>query len=396
MAAPLIDRIKILLLVSSLVICVTLGLEAKRENLGMVWRTYQKMYRNDLVQLASSESEKKLARTYEIRMRQIVLPGLRRSDRCVICHVGMEDPRMADREHPLRSHPGDHLEIHDTEIFGCTICHDGQGQAITTADAHAQGDHFFWEKPLVPKPFTQSNCLRCHAPDDLPKGSLARKGRDLFFQNGCLGCHNLHGKGASIGLDLSHLGDASFHMKRPTGPHEEKYLRKFCGNKNIAYIYESIAEPTAQPKSSLMIDFHFSEDEILALTTFLKGMTDQNIPNSFLPGSFFKKLYEEKTLTGKEVHTIYCSACHGKEAQGGVKNPNTHEGAIPALVRSKESFTVNEISRLIVEGKIAERKNPDGAIPLNMPAWQGILSEGELASVIDYLFSLMPEEVDDW
>ncbi len=396
MARSLNNKIKLITLLSGLVVCVVLGMEAWRENLAMEWQKYQNKYKTTLLRIASSDAEKRLARAYPIKMRQIFLPGLNRTDRCVICHVGTEDPRMSEMEQPLRSHPGKFLENHDVEKFGCTICHDGQGQAVTTDEAHAQGSRFFWEKPLLPAEFTRSNCLRCHDADEQEKTSWVLKGKALFFQNGCLGCHKLGRRGPRIGLDLSRLGDASFHLKRPVGKNEEVYLNRFGHNKNIAYIFESIADPKAQPSSSLMLDFKFRDDAVLALTAFLKGMTEPNVPNAFLPASFFKRLYQDETLTGEQVFTMYCSACHGQKAIGKVKNPNTHEGEVPALFKVKEAYTRKELYMAMKDGKIAEKVKPDGPTPLNMPAWNDVLSDKEIERVTDYLFSLMPKGSDDW
>lgn len=55
-----------------------------------------------------------------------------------------------------------------------------------------------------------------------------------------------------------------------------------------------------------------------------------------------------------------------------------------------------ELLKVITEGKTPVKKDPKGPTPLSMPAWHGSLTEQELEAVTEYLFSLMPEEVDDW
>ena len=109
------------ILVSSLIVITVLLAEAYRENLNMDWQQYQKQYKNRLKKLAQTEQEKNVALEYDIKMRQIVLPELNRVDRCVICHVAMEDARMKDMKNPLKQHPGNYVEIHDVDKVGCTL-----------------------------------------------------------------------------------------------------------------------------------------------------------------------------------------------------------------------------------------------------------------------------------
>ncbi len=42
------------------------------------------------------------------RAEQVSLPALGTVDRCVTCHLGIDDPRMTDEQVPYRTHPGDY------------------------------------------------------------------------------------------------------------------------------------------------------------------------------------------------------------------------------------------------------------------------------------------------
>jgi len=153
---------KLIILVSGLVIVLFLMMEAWRENLNMDWQKYQHKYKEELMHMAQTEQDRIVANDFEIKLRQIVLPKLDRSDRCVTCHVALEDSRMSEMANPLQSHPGDYLDTHDVNLVGCTSCHDGQGRAITMDDAHGKGADKFWEKPLLKGGFRESTCARCH------------------------------------------------------------------------------------------------------------------------------------------------------------------------------------------------------------------------------------------
>ena len=98
---------KYTLLISSL-ICIGLLTYAPIDAfLLQEYHHHQRAYKALLIENASDGLERAEAETYPIQIRQLVLPDLERIDRCISCHVGIEDPNMADRPLPLRTHPGD-------------------------------------------------------------------------------------------------------------------------------------------------------------------------------------------------------------------------------------------------------------------------------------------------
>ena len=70
-------RNKLLLLVSSLLTLGLLVLAAAQENFGKEWRRLQK------------RAQESLPGELEIQLRQVFVPALAVTDRCVSCHVGM-------------------------------------------------------------------------------------------------------------------------------------------------------------------------------------------------------------------------------------------------------------------------------------------------------------------
>ncbi|MCP4376840.1 MAG: c-type cytochrome, partial [bacterium] len=205
---------------------------------------------------------------YPIKMRHLVLPAMNQIDRCVTCHVGMEDPRAVNLPHPLKTHPGNYLNEHNIQSIGCTSCHDGQGRATSKIEAHA--NRFgHWEAKRLPHAFTQATCTRCHSSDSAVMKPQYRTGRALFNSMGCLGCHKLNGKGGHLGPDLTELARASTHMKMPRPEARQKLVEKFNGDVNLAYIYESITQPKAQPVESKMFDYELNEAQAMALTIYL-------------------------------------------------------------------------------------------------------------------------------
>ena len=265
---------KSVILVSSLVVIMMLLLEAWRENLNMDWQRYQRKYKAELFHRAQTKQDRSNAGDYEIKLRQIVLPKLGRTDRCVTCHAAIEDSRMRHMENPLKAHPGDYLDTHDINTVGCTNCHDGQGRAITAEAAHGRGADQFWEQPLLKGPFLESNCVRCHA-NPLQQTPHYNYGKVLFQQRGCFACHSIGDIGGVKGPALSDIGRASFHTKMPIPQNRERLLNKFDGNVNLAYLDEAVTEPDAQPQETLMKKMDLTEEEETAILVYLKSLSTE-------------------------------------------------------------------------------------------------------------------------
>ena len=421
------------LLISSLA-CLALLIYAPIDTfLFQEYHHHQRDYRQLLSEIATSEAERSEAENYPIKIRQLVLPDLERTDRCISCHVGIEDPRMLAQPQPLRNHPGDYLIDHDIAKLGCTVCHDGQGRAMVAELAHATSIAG-WEKPILRPPFIQANCLRCHEVEDLPGLETVKKGKDLFTLNGCLGCHQVESRGGTIGPDLTHIADASPRLKRPVTIEEAEQRDLFHGNVNLAYIFESIKEPQAQPSvtAMAMAEFGFSDDDAIALTIYLKGLSKREIPASYLARRTERRRTE--ILQGRLLFAKYCSACHNKEGQGGIENPNYAGKTVPALNTLAEKMfleyeedaeylaellrdgvNIEEMSPpldvdgrgrvlaqyralrdIIKNGSTAAREDPEGPAPLlHMPSWAEGLTNKNIDSIFAYLLTVYPWQEEE-
>ena len=88
-----------------------------------------------------------------------------------------------------------------------------------------------------------------------------------------------------------------------------------------------------------------------------------------------------------------CFACHGPGATGGVPNPGSDEQVIPAWDGGNAMMYVNneqEIEEWILFGH-PERLNhkhespsDSGSLPLQMPAFEGVISDDELQDLVAY------------
>ena len=414
---------KIVLSLSSIVVLLFTGLYLYQENVTPEWRTHQQAYRDRIEHKPDAHAGQKAAiYSFEIGLKQIWLPHMNRADRCVSCHVAMEDPNFVDAANPLKAHPDGYLGAHDPEKYGCTICHDGQGRAVNFKDAAADDSDVFWEKPLLRKPFIEANCYRCHM-DGLDQTPAHNQGKQRFETSGCLGCHQRDGKGGLMGPELVGIGDASTHVKFPMNSLDVPTWAQLNLNQNLGYIYEAVRFPGAQPQETRMFDFKLPHEDAIELTVYLKSLTVRQTGTETLPPKPAPMLsIIEK---GDSFFKRYCTACHGKHARGGVKNPNYIDVFIPRLNTLSERMFLHKkdkqdaviaileeyedlldagpqpdipgffkvvakympVKNTILNGRVVEKKNPQGSAPLNMPAWGETLSNADVSSVIAYLIS---------
>src|SRR5262249_35330019 len=157
------DRgVKITLLIASVLTLGFLIAAMVRENFLSEWRYRQRRYQ-ELLASSPDERQRQLAATFDVDLRQIDLPQLGTTDRCVSCHLGIDTPAMASAPLPYRNHSGDYLKQHPVENYGCTICHRGQGAATNFHEAKATD--VFWDYPLLPTRLTDASCGACHSAD---------------------------------------------------------------------------------------------------------------------------------------------------------------------------------------------------------------------------------------
>ena len=144
----------------------------------------------------------------DIAIRQINVDPAGLVDRCQSCHVGMDaslvpptlrltkaDLGMANSaDAPFASHPNPELlRIHNTERFGCSPCHGGNGRA-TSGVVKGHGRHKYWLWPLYYRENFEAGCQMCHAADMvLEHSTVLNRGKELFRERGCVGCHRFEG-----------------------------------------------------------------------------------------------------------------------------------------------------------------------------------------------------------
>lgn len=243
----------------------------------------------------------------------------------------------------------------------------------------------------------------------------AREGSRLVASLGCHGCHSINGVGGAVGPDLSdessrghsrawlaaQIRDPKSHDPKTIMP-SYPTLTDTQVNQIVDYLMSLgapsgsrssgeafAAEPPAPARSS--IPARVPTNPSMAATP-IHGIGP--ISGSGAPGppgpaaSVIGSVQHGATLFG-----LYCASCHGAEGRGGVPNPGSEGGVIPALnpIRQNlfdpdpELFATN-VDRVLQHGAI-----PKGPLPAKSMLVFGTthsLSQEEIADLEAYILSL--------
>ncbi len=257
------------------------------------WKQYQEQFnRLEAVGEPNAVAKSAVLNT-PLTIRQILLPGLQRVDRCTTCHLGVEDPTMNRAPAPFTYHAN--LASHIPAKFGCTICHGGQGLATDKENAH--GQVAFWSQPLLRKDYIRASCGRCHKEGDVPGVPELTEGRHLFETHGCRGCHKLNGVGGSIGPDLTEEG---------------------ASTRNPEWLERHFLQPNSVSPGSPMPNFGFTREQARALTFYMLSLTNEQMGTYYssvrlIPSpAYGRQLFVEKN----------CIACHNIGGVGAKTGPD--------------------------------------------------------------------------
>ncbi len=266
------NKNKYLLLFSSLGVLLLLVIAAVSENFFKEWHSIQ----------ASAKTQDGAA---EKRLRQVVNPNLKSSDRCVTCHVGMAPGEQISS--PLKVGAPHKPVVHSPGEIGCTVCHGGQGLATTREDAH--GTVEFWTEPMLPAKYAYAGCGTCHTPLNVPNSDAMANATKTFERLDCYACHRVEGRGGTLRVGGNVTGMEGPDLTR-TG------IKGYDNGWYAAHLQKADSDDLWRNAFR-----EISESERAALKTFLDTQMGAS------------KLIEAKA----EFNTVGCAGCHKVGSFGG-------------------------------------------------------------------------------
>jgi len=262
------------------------------------WKYYQAEFKEIIAEKFGSVD----VSTLPTGIQQIWIEELDRVDRCITCHQGINWTGLERVEQPWRTHPNKKLlETHPIEKYGCTICHGGQGYAVSEYEAHGFIKH--WEEPLLgktigseydprnPAPLAQINCNVCHRYERRTAGmDYINHAKTLIRTKGCKICHIINGQGGQLGPDLTGEGDK----------HAESFDFSNFATETPSILNWHInhfKSPLSVVPSSIMPEYNFQTKDAIALSMLAMSWQDNSfIPNEYTPGFELKEEYTPEEL----------------------------------------------------------------------------------------------------
>ena len=314
-------------------------------------------------------------------------------DRCITCHLGIDNPDYEDADQPFKTHP--HLKNflgrespHPMEEFGCTVCHGGRGRGtdfISSAHTPSSAEQakawegkynwhplHHWEKPMLPKQYIEANCFKCHSGQtEVKEANKLNHGLHIIEKAGCYNCHEIE----------------KFKGWPKPGPNLTKVASKVSKN----WAYRWISDPHGFRPNTWMPSFFFqsntsdpqsrakNEQEIHAIAEYLFKKS-QEFDKGAAPVA-------GDPVRGEEiVASVGCLACHQIEPQ-----PKDRK-ITPDSLRREHGPNLAGIGSKTSEKWIYNWiKNPTSYHPATrMPDLR--LSDQEAADIAAYLSSLKNEE----
>jgi len=277
--------------VVSLILLLALAIAPAKEHFSQ-WHSYQRKY---LALIHDRGDAISLRRRFVPGIHQIWLPELGVVDRCTTCHLGLKEASLADvGPQPFRKHP---VVPHSLDSFGCVICHGGQGQATTVAEAHHS--ERAGEEPILPTRYIESGCGQCHQ-NFLPGTPQLNLGRTMLTRYGCVHCHAI---------------------TRPDGSKVEATdhppsLAHIADKTTREWIFSWLKDPQAYAASTTMPNYKLSDGDPSDLSAYLVSSSKPQAGDSAAPSA--KPTTAADPAAGPSLYgESFCASCHAVQNAAG-------------------------------------------------------------------------------
>ena len=194
----------------------------------------------------------------------------------------------------------------------------------------------------------------------LAAAPASASGPALFDAHGCRSCHKIGERGGNSGPDLTLVGH-----RRPK-----------------AWLEKWLASPRAWKHGTKMPEQGLSAGDRAGLAEFLSAQKGE---------AWGSRRPWDMVYGAEQGRLVYaragCVACHGVRGAGGHPNPGGRGGWIPALGPLMGTYKKDELVSKLKRGAKADPE-PGMTAEVDMPGWNGVLSDSELDALADYLLTL--------
>ena len=228
----------------------------------------------------------------------------------------------------------------------------------------------------------------------------AKAGEKLFAKYGCIACHSMSGKGGKIGPDLTNES-----QKNRT---KEWIITQLTNSKK--HFPKSIMPPFTMMNTKQLnnlADYLLSPHQAGSTTSDNSELSGQSGTSSSLSSSTTSKSSNSRkqnvpgpaaSMIGNVAHGALlfnqdCESCHGTNGTGGIANPGSDYGKVPALNPiSKDLFNknpqifANNIDKFIQHGSVPGGPNP--ALKMFDYGDSYTLTQQQIANIEAYILNL--------
>ena len=291
------------------------------------------------------------------------------------------------------------VKAHTPETFGCTTCHGGEGAqtkgVMHRKFRHGEDDHD-WNDPLTDEvtvmgrkykgAFMQSKCDKCHAQElTLAHAPLLSRGKKLFTDVGCWGCHPIEGyndlpkRGPTLTNIASKTTRGWLHtwISYPKGWRPATRMPNFWPG---AVDADAVPRPEGQTAEDVLAhERKLREEEVSAIVAYLWA-------NSEKAPLLVSAAPKGDAARGKEIfESVGCRGCHVAEKDSAARRSEASDQ------RDYAPNLWNVADKAKPEWIYSWVKNPKAMWPeTKMPDLR--LSDAEAADVTAYLLTLKSEQ----
>ena len=215
----------------------------------------------------------------------------------------------------------------------------------------------------------------------------AARGHRLALRLGCFSCHGPGGGGG-----MPNAGSEEGTVPAFTERTQMMYVKNATDLRE--YILDGAprrkredAEYRARSEAAALrmpaYRGYVTEGQLEDMVAYLRAASDQILPD------------QGPAVRGAElVTTSGCFGCHGPLGAGGVPNPGSEEGSVPAFTERTQMMYVKNATDLreyVLDGaprrkrEDAEYRARNEAAALRMPAYRGYVTGGQLEDLVAYL-----------